>query len=538
VSDSGRRTAAEREAARRERELRRGQPSNTPARALNGERDQHEYVDEDVERGGYVDEEIERDGHVNHDVERGGYVDEEIEPGGHVNDDVEPNGYVAEDGEDPAARTGDREEFARPDDDLDEHDYLDLEEDGEELPHPGELTAAAATGDADLQAPAGTRRVTRLTHPKSDRGRKGRGTKIRPPLTSTAVRRRHSWVGRFASLVALLLAAGVIWFLVQLFQPFHGSPHGSVTVTVPAHTSSRQVGDLLARDGVVASGFFFDLRALLAGERSDLRPGTYHLQLGMSYGSVLSKLTTPPHAAKVSELTITEGRTRRQVDALLRSQGVHGSYFAATHHSPLLNPRKYGAPAHTNPLQGFLFPSTYQVVDPIRINALVADQLRTFRKMFAKVNLSYARSKHLSPYDVLIIASMIEAEAATAHDRPLVSSVVYNRLRDGMPLQLDATTRYQTGNYSKPLTESELNSSSPYNTRIHRGLPPTPIGNPGLAAIQAAAHPAHTKDLYFVVKPCGNGEQVFTSSYNQFLIDAQQYQAARAKRGGRSPAHC
>ncbi len=105
------------------------------------------------------------------------------------------------------------------------------------------------------------------------------------------------------------------------------------------------------------------------------------------------------------------------------------------------------------------------------------------------MNLSYARSKHLTPYDVLIIASMIEAEAATAHDRPLVSSVIYNRLRDGMPLQLDATTRYATGNYTKPLTVSELNSSSPYNTRIHKGLPPTPIGNPGLAAIQAAAHP-------------------------------------------------
>jgi cell division protein YceG involved in septum cleavage len=107
-----------------------------------------------------------------------------------------------------------------------------------------------------------------------------------------------------------------------------------------------------------------------------------------------------------------------------------------------------------------------------------------------------------------------------------------------MPLQLDATTRYETGNYTKPLTASELSSSSPYNTRIHKGLPPTPIGNPGLAAIQAAAHPAHTNDLYFVVKPCGNGEQVFTSSYAQFLVDAQQYQTARAERGGRSPAHC
>jgi UPF0755 protein len=143
----------------------------------------------------------------------------------------------------------------------------------------------------------------------------------------------------------------------------------------------------------------------------------------------------------------------------------------------------------------------------------------------------------MTAYDVLIIASMVEAESQTAHDRPLIASVIYNRLRDGMPLQIDATTRYATGNYTQPLTVAQLNSPSAYNTRVHKGLPPTPIGNPGMASIEAAAHPAQTNYLYFVVKPCGNGEQVFTGSYQQFLKFANQYQAARA-RSGRSPAHC
>ncbi|MBV8220150.1 MAG: endolytic transglycosylase MltG, partial [Solirubrobacterales bacterium] len=146
--------------------------------------------------------------------------------------------------------------------------------------------------------------------------------------------------------------------------------------------------------------------------------------------------------------------------------------------------------------------------------------------------------KHLTPYDVLIIASMVQAEAATARDRPLIASVIYNRLRLGMPLQIDATTRYATGNYTKPLTDAQLSSRSPYNTRIHTGLTPTPIDNPGLASMQAAAHPANTNYLYFVVKPCGNGEQVFTSSYNQFLADAQKYQQARNAHGGNSPERC
>ena len=139
---------------------------------------------------------------------------------------------------------------------------------------------------------------------------------------------------------------------------------------------------------------------------------------------------------------------------------------------------------------------------------------------------------------MLIIASLIQGEAATAHDQPLIASVIYNRLRFGMPLQLDATTRYATGNYTKPLTQSQLNSRSPYNTRNHKGLPPTPIDNPGLAAIQAAAHPAHTNFLYFVAKVCGNGSSVFESNYKQFLADVAKYQQARNARGGNSPERC
>jgi UPF0755 protein len=350
--------------------------------------------------------------------------------------------------------------------------------------------------------------------------------------------RKHSWAGRIMALLMLAAAVALIWFLVELFQPFHGAPHGSVTVTVPAHSGTRQIGDELARAGVIPSGFFFEVRATLAGDRSDLRAGTYHLQQGMTYGAVLKILTTAPPAAKTTNITIIEGRTRAQINDLLRSQGVPGSYFAATRTSPLINFATYGAPRHTPDLEGFLFPDTYQLVEPISIQKLVNDQLTTFRREFSQVNLAYARGRHLTPYDVLIIASLVQGEAATAHDQPLIASVIYNRLRLGMPLQLDATTRYATGNYTKPLTQSQLNSSSPYNTRNHKGLPPTPIDNPGLAAIQAAAHPAGTNFLYFVAKVCGNGSSVFESSYRQFEADVAKYQRARSARGGKSPESC
>jgi uncharacterized YceG family protein len=385
------------------------------------------------------------------------------------------------------------------------------------------------------------REQARLERERSrDRVRRPPGASRTPPPRRRPAppRRRHSVAGRILALVVLAAAAALVWFLVELFQPFHGSPHGSVTVTVAPHSNASQVGDELARAGVIPSGFFFELRATLAGDRGDLLAGTYHLQQGMTYGAVLKILTTPPPAAKTTNVTIIEGRTRAQINDLLRAQGVPGSYFAATRRSPLINFAAYGAPRHTPDLEGFLFPDTYQLVEPIRISALVTDQLKTFRRQFAGVNLSYARSRHLTPYQVLIIASIVQAESATAHDDPLVASVIYNRLRLNMPLQMDSTTRYATGNYTKPLTQSELNSSSPYNTRTHAGLTPTPIDNPGLAAIEAAAHPARTTYLYFVARVCGNGSSVFESNYNQFLADEAKYQQARAARHGRPLTRC
>jgi UPF0755 protein len=366
---------------------------------------------------------------------------------------------------------------------------------------------------------------------------------VRPrrPVRALRPRRPHrpqaSRRARVAALLALILCGVAIWFAVSLWQPFAGSGGRAVLVTIPPHSSVGAVANRLSHDGVIGSTFFFKLRVKLAGDSGNLHSGTYKLRLGMSYGSVLSALEAGPPPPRTTGVTIIPGETRRHLDALLRQQGVAGSYFADTRTSRLLNPSTYGAPAHTDSLEGFLFPDTYQLREPISIPTLVADQLTSFKKQFATVNMSYARAHHLTPYDVLIIASMVVGEAQKASDAAKVASVIYNRLARHMPLQIDATTRYATGNYSQPLTQSQLNSPSPYNTRIHPGLTPTPIDSPGLAAIQAAAHPAQSNYLYFVVKPCGNGALAFFSSYQQFQQEAAKYQAERAKLG-RSPTHC
>jgi UPF0755 protein len=365
--------------------------------------------------------------------------------------------------------------------------------------------------DDELEVPAGTRRVSRGARPARG-GRPPRSPRRGP---QGEARRPRRWLGRIAALIALLVAAAVIYVAIETFQPFGTSPHGHVTVHIRPHTSAADVARLLQSRGVIASRRFFELRTALDGDRDKIRAGTYRLQKSMSYGAVLKRLTTAPPKARTSQLTITEGHTRQYVAALLRKQHVPGSYLAATRHSPLLNPRHLGAPRSTHTLEGFLFPDTYQLVDPIRMHALVADQLKDFKRRFATLNLSAARRDHLTPFDVVTIASLIQGEAGRASDDAKVASVILNRLRDHMMLQLDSTTRYATGNLTRPLTVSQLNSRSPYNTRNHYGLPPGPIDSPGLTALRAAAHPAHTHDLYFFTKPCTN-QAVFATSYAEF----------------------
>jgi uncharacterized YceG family protein len=334
----------------------------------------------------------------------------------------------------------------------------------------------------------------------------------------------------------LLAIVGVAaWFLISLFQPFGGgSGSGVVTVTIPQGASVSDIGDVLAKDKVVSSSFFFELRARLAGDSGDLKPGIYRLKKGMSYSAALDALKQGV-APNVVRIVIPEGKSRREIAALTHS--LKGSYLAASVRSPYLNPRRYGA-KHARNLEGFLFPASYQLKKGASARTLVKEQLQAFRQNLAKVNLSYAHKKNLTAYDVLIIASMVEREAAVPRDRPLIASVIYNRLHDNMPLGIDSTLRYALGDWTHPLRMSQLASPSPYNTRNHDGLPPGPIGNPGLASIEAAAHPPKTSYLFFVVKPCGNGAHVFSSTNAQFLRDQARYNSARAKNGGNSPEKC
>ncbi len=343
--------------------------------------------------------------------------------------------------------------------------------------------------------------------------------------------RRHPF--RIFGAIAALF---VLWFLYSLFQPFDGDGSGRVQVTIPKGSSVSEVGDLLGDRGVIDDSTLFQIRVTLAGKRSELYAGHFTLAHGMSYGAAIDALSQPPVKRTVS-VTIPEGYSRPQAAQLVEEDGVPGSYTMATVKSKFLDPAEYGGKGAED-LEGFLFPDTFELKPKAPVDDLVELQLKDFKRQIKQVDMGYAKSKNLTAFDVLTIASMVEDEAGVAKQRKLVASVIYNRLHEGMPLGIDATIRFATGNYTKPLTESELNEDSPYNTRENVGLPPGPINSPGLEAIQAAAHPAKTDYLFYVTDPNGCNELTFAETEEEFEEAVDAYNTAREENGGNAPDTC
>jgi uncharacterized YceG family protein len=333
------------------------------------------------------------------------------------------------------------------------------------------------------------------------------------------------------AVAAFLVLIAVVVLGVKTFQPGHGAGEGIVHVTVPAGANVSKIGSLLADKGVVDNATFFQINATVTGRRGGLRPGAYKLAKGMSYGDAIAALQKGPKVKVIPTVNVTlpEGPSLKEEAPVVDHSGkVTGSYAKAASSRKVLKAiRKLGAPKGTTSPEGFLFPATYTLVRKSPAKDLVAKQLAAFKQNFAKVDMSYARKKNLTRYDVLIIASMIEREAQLDRERPLVSAVIYNRLKADSPLGIDATIRYYTNNWARPIRVSELQADEPYNTRLRRGLPPTPIGNPGLASLKAAANPAKVDYFFYVRKPGNSGAHAFSSTNAQFLRDQQRYQDSR-----------
>lgn len=322
------------------------------------------------------------------------------------------------------------------------------------------------------------------------------------------------WMRRIAALV--LLALALMLLAVIAFSACGGEQKdGEVAIRIAPGSSTADIARQLKDEDVIDSVKDFVDLADDMGVDEKLKPGIYSFFRGEPIEDILNRLASGEQSPE-GVLTVPEGFSINDIaEAVsLKTDISERDYVVATRvEGPLPLEGSTGATS----LEGFLFPSTYDLEPGITADDLVATQLETFSEQTAEVDWKKADALGLSEYQALVVASMVEREARVPEERPLVAAVIYNRLAEGMKLEVDATVQYALGYWKKDLTYDDLHLDSPYNTRLYAGLPPGPICNPGLDAIAAALDPAPVDYLYYIATGDEEGHHFFTRSYEEFL---------------------
>ncbi len=320
-------------------------------------------------------------------------------------------------------------------------------------------------------------------------------------------------------LVLLLTAAGLAKFYT--WATGASGPQTAVALDVPSGASGGDVAGLLQDKGVIRSALGFKI-LIRFKHPGAFEAGRYDLTTNMTASAALAALEKGPVQPRV-RLTVPEGFTvdqtaGRVADAL----DVPAKDFEAAAKGGTFTLPPY-LPSGTPSVEGFLFPDTYFFFPDATANDVIRTQLAQFDKEAKELDLvDKAKALGLTPYQVVVVASLIEEEARFPQDRVRVAEVIYNRLERGMLLQIDATTAYAVGKLGQKLTASDYASKSPYNTYVHKGLPPGPISNAGRDSLEAALNPAHGDLLYYVVIDAA-GHEGFASTYHDFLRLKAQY---------------
>lgn len=302
-------------------------------------------------------------------------------------------------------------------------------------------------------------------------------------------------------------------------------PGLEVEVTVPPGASARQIANLLAEGGVIESANEFELTVRDQGIANQLRAGSYRLITGMEIDEVLPRLLQGP-IADAYRVTIPEGlRVTEIIDVLVDASGLPRGDFetALTQGGVLSELRTMPAPPTLTDWEGLLFPDTYEFLRESTAARILQVLVDTMEERVASINWAALNEMGFDIYQGMVIASLIESEVRVADERPVVSSVIYNRLREGMPLQIDASVLY--GLNTRDPAEFNNESESLYNLYKYPGLPPTPIGAPGRASLEAAADPA-ASEFFFYVLSTAEGGHAFAETYDEHLANIERSRQA------------
>ncbi len=335
--------------------------------------------------------------------------------------------------------------------------------------------------------------------------------------------------------VAILVGGGLFvynkaedaWVSWRTEDDFIGDGVKDVTVTVPAGASVTQIGDVLVDAGVIKSTGTFRKVAAKDPEAANLRPGRYTLRTELPARAALEMMLDPENLV-VIDVTLPEGFTvGRQWTYIQQQLAEDGITITREELAAGVKPEELDLPLWSRgKVEGFMFPDTYQVAEPVDALRIFRTQVARFKAVTDELNFARdAEAMGMDPFDVLTIASIVEREVNKAEYRPMVAAVIANRIEVGMPLQMDSTVHYALQDFSKVTTTSEDRAvDSPYNTYRHTGLPPGAISNPGKAALDAAVHPGETDALYFVTVDLDTGETLFAPTLAAHEANVAKFQ--------------
>jgi UPF0755 protein len=298
-----------------------------------------------------------------------------------------------------------------------------------------------------------------------------------------------------------------------------------VTVEIPNGASGERIGEILQENGVIASAAEFEATVRVEGLDNSLRAGSYDLETGMESSEVVAILSSGPTIA-VYDITVREGlRVTEVLDVLAEGSGIDRVAFESSLLSGLVTTTvtEINAELGLSAWEGLLFPDTYRFSEQADATDILNRMASTMEQRMDSVDWSALEASGLTRYEGVILASLIESEVRVAEERPIVSSVLRNRIADGQRLEIDATVLYGLDTRDAALFNNE--SDSPYNTYRVDGLPPTPISAPGLASLQAAAQPADTEFRYYVLAD-ESGAHAFAVTFDEHLVNVERSRAA------------
>jgi len=286
-----------------------------------------------------------------------------------------------------------------------------------------------------------------------------------------------------------------------------------VEIEIKEGMTLKEISKLLEENGVIDSSFFFRLYVEQEGKDKSLIPGKYVLGTGLAYGVVLDEITSG-HVNIIYKFTIPEGYIVNKIAQKIAEEVPFIEYTDLEDALDISN-YSYDFLKNIPTLEGFMFPKTYEVGTNYKARDIVEMMISQYHYEVGTLDYSFAEENDLSPYDILIIASMIEREAYVPDERELISAVIHNRLGIGMLLQIDATLTYALDKWDEGINNLDKEADTPYNTYLYAGLPPTPICNPGLACIKAALNPAEVDYLYYVVDDPEKHTHHFSNDYGE-----------------------